>query len=375
MLLRLLPGPSALVIALLLSACGGSDNRSATVVPSAAAPTTQASPTASPPQVTFAAPGPAAFSVIAGQSSGAVDIERFMPYDIHVREGDSIEWTSHGIEGHTVTFGDQATLRRIMSSYLVPDTEKAGQQVFNPDLAFRSRTGDTFAGDGTYFNSGFFGVPVEQKYKLTFVKRGVYEYLCLVHPLWMRGTVSVDAPDAKVESPETVSQRGTTDLHTYMEEEKRALANATAERRDVPGPGGTTLHRVGVGVVTPYGQVAAFVTPALKIKAGDTVIFESDERNFHNVVFKGDRTEAPPGYAVRVDPEGRGINVALDQQSAAAVEPPPEGFDDKAFLSSGTMGPSMPRSTWRLTFDKAGTYLFSCTLHVFGGMAGVITVE
>ncbi|MBI5284049.1 MAG: hypothetical protein HY874_03060 [Chloroflexi bacterium] len=357
--------------ATLLAACAGSSEKNATVEP----PTAQLSPTASPLNVTFAAPGPAAFSVLSGYTTGAIDIERFMPYDIHVREGDSIEWTSHGIEGHTVTFSDQATLRRIMSSYLVPDTEVPGQQLFNPDLAYRSRTGDTFAGDGTYFNSGFFGVPVEQKYRLTFTKRGVYEYLCLVHPLWMRGTVSVDAPDAKVESPETVAERGRAELATYMEEEKRALANATAERRDVPGPEGTTLHRVGVGVVTPYGQVAAFVKPTLTIKSGDTVIFENDERNFHNVVFKGDRKELPPGYSVRIDPEGRGLNVALDQQSAAAVEPPPAGFDDQTFMSSGTMGPTMPRSTWRLTFDKPGTYQFACTLHTFAGMAGVITVE
>lgn len=361
-------------LSMLVACSGGSSKQAATAVPSAPlTPQAEASP--SPVAVTHAAPGPATFSVLAGTSDGAYDIERFMPYDIHVREGDTIEWTSRGVEGHTVTFSDEATLRRIMSSYLVPDAVDPGQQTFNPEFALRSRTGDAFIGDGAYVNSGFFGVPAEQKYKLTFTRRGVYQYLCVVHPLWMRGTVSVDAPDAKVESPETVAVRGKADLAEYMAEEKRAVQRAAAERRDVPGPEGTTLHRVGVGVVTPYGQVVMFVNPSLTVRAGDTVIFENDERNFHNVVFKGGRAEYPPAYAVRVDPEGRGINVALNRQSAAAVEPPPGGFDDRTFLSSGSMGIAMPRSTWRLTFTKPGTYAYACTIHAFGGMAGVIVVR
>jgi plastocyanin len=35
----------------------------------------------------------------------------------------------------------------------------------------------------------------------------------------------------------------------------------------------------------------------------------------------------------------------------------------------------MPRTTWRLTFDKPGTYTYSCTIHVLAGMAGVIHVS
>jgi plastocyanin len=35
----------------------------------------------------------------------------------------------------------------------------------------------------------------------------------------------------------------------------------------------------------------------------------------------------------------------------------------------------MPRLTWRLTFDKPGTYVYNCTIHVLAGMAGVINVK
>jgi plastocyanin len=124
-----------------------------------------------------------------------------------------------------------------------------------------------------------------------------------------------------------------------------------------------------------YGQVATFVDNTLEIDAGDTVIFENDDRNFHNVVFKGDLPEFPTAYEIRVDPLGRGFNVALAKESAQQVNPPPEGFDESTFLSSGTMGILQPRQTWRLTFENPGTYVYNCTIHQFAGMAGVITVR
>jgi plastocyanin len=376
MSLRFLIAAAVVGLALAAVAAGCSDDEdqrpaAATVAATVAAAAPAAAATEA---VSVAAPGPATFKVIAGKAQGAIDVEQFMPYDVHVREGDSIEWTAQGIEGHTVSFADEQQLRGLLGSYLVPDPQDPGSQLFNPEVALRSRTGETFAGDGTYVNSGFFGVPAEQTYKLTFTKRGIYPYLCLVHPLWMRGTVSVDAPDAQVAAPETVAARGTALLAQYIAEGQRALAQATAAARAVRGPDGTMLHRVAVGLTTPYGQVAAFVSPVLDIKAGDTVIFESDDRDFHNVVFKGDLKDPPPGISVRADPEGRGIIVGLDRQSAAA-DPPPGGFDERTFLSSGSMGILMPRSTWRLRFDKPGTYAYWCTIHVLAGMAGVVNVR
>ena len=143
----------------------------------------------------------------------------------------------------------------------------------------------------------------------------------------------------------------------------------------MPAAEGATLHRVAVGLTTPYGQVAAFVKPLLDIRAGDTVVFESDDRDFHNVVFKGDLRDPPSGIIVHADPEGRGINFALDRRSADAVDPPEGGFDEHTFLSSGSLGIFMPRLTWRLRFDKPGTYTYACTIHVLAGMAGVVRVH
>jgi plastocyanin len=341
----------------------------ATAAATSAARTTPAVAAAS------AAPGPATFSVIAGKADAARDIEMFMPADIRVRVGDTIEWTAQGFEGHTITFATPDQITNVFKSYLLPDPDDPAQVMFNPVAALKSDTPDTFAGDGAYHNSGFIGVPVEAKYKLTFAKQGVYQYLCLVHPFTMRGTVSVDAADARVDAPATVAAKGAADLARYMDVEARALAAAAGDEREAPGPAGATVYHVAVGLTTPYGQVAAFVKPVLDIKAGDTVIFEGDDRDFHNVIFKGALKELPPGVGIKTDPQGRGINYTLSKASAVAVDPPPEGFDDKTFLSSGSLGITMPRITWRLTFDKPGTYIYNCTIHVLAGMAGVINVR
>ena len=369
-------GAALALIALLVACSGGKSSKS--VAPENASPGTSASNAGTPAIATPAAPaapGAATFKVLAGHAEGAFDIERFMPADIHVREGDKIEWTAQGIEGHTISFVEESRLRSLLGSYLQPDPADPGQNIFNPDIALKSRTGDTFAGDGAYYNSGFIGVPAAQTYQLTFAKRGLYQYVCLVHPFTMRGTVSVDAPDAQVVAPDAVAAQGKAELASYIEEEKRAVALAAAEPHDVPAGGGATLHRVNVGITTPYGQAAVFVNPALDIRAGDTVIFENDDRDFHNVVFKGDRADFPPGIGIIVDPEGRGLNFSLDKQSSVAVDPPASGFGPETFLASGSMGILQPRLTWRLKFDKPGTYNFACTIHVLGGMAGVITVR
>ena len=70
-----------------------------------------------------------------------------------------------------------------------------------------------------------------------------------------------------------------------------------------------------------------------------------------------------------------GLNFTLAKESAIAVDPPPEGFDETTFLSSGSMGVTQPRLTWTLRFDTPGKYVYECTIHFLAGMTGVINVE
>jgi plastocyanin len=370
-------------VAVAVSACGGDSKTASPTAPSSSS-TTVVAPSAAASQASAATPvalpssaapaGPVTFSVLAGKAQGAMDIEMFMPAEIRIREGDTIEWTAQGFEGHSITFGTAQQIKDVFAEYLQPDPENPSQKVFNTKASLHSATGETFAGDETFTNSGFIGVPAESKYKLTFTKRGVYEYLCLVHPFTMFGTVSVDAPDAKVDAPATVAARGQADLARFIAAEEREVDDASAIQRSFPTIGTSYVHRVAVGLTTPYGQIATYVKPVLDIKAGDTVIFASDDRDFHNVVFKGAK-ELPAGVGLKPDPAGRGgFILALSNESAIGVDPPP-GFDDKTFMSSGSMGVTQSRLSWTLRFDKPGTYIYNCTIHVLAGMAGVINVR
>ena len=372
MLLRRTIAPAAIALALaaILTAC---DDEKAASPP---APSVAASPlAATPTRVPLAPPGPATFTIIAGDTDGPIDIEQFMPSFVHIREGDTVEWTSSSIEAHTITFATAEQQRAIVASFLVRDPEDPEQQLFNPQAELRTDSGATFDGDGSFVNSGSIGaVGTEGIYRLTFTRRGVYEYLCLIHPFVMRGIVSVDAINAQVESPDAVAARGRAEFERFVEEEKRAVEQAREVPRDMPGPDGTRVYRVAVGLATPHGQAAYFIPPKLDIKTGDTVIFENDERNFHNVIFKGSRANFPPGIAVRADPAGRGVIFGLAKESALPADPPSGGFDASTYLSSGAMGVLLPRMSWRLTFDKPGTYVYNCTIHAFAGMSGVIVV-
>lgn len=323
--------------------------------------------------ITYAPAGPATFGVRAGSTEGSRDVEAFMPADIRLRVGDTIEWTAHGFEGHTVTFGDDDDVIASFA-YLIPNPADAEEVIFNPILALRSERQGPHDGTSAFINSGFFGVPVEQKYSLAFGKEGLYTYLCLVHPFTMNGTVTVEPADAQVDSPETVAARGAAEGEAYLAELAEEATRVEEAAQAAPGPGGSNIHYVQVGAITDHGQVAAYFPAALDVSVGDTVIFQNDDRNFHNVIFKG-AGELPPGIGILPDAGGRGLNFSLSKASAKFVDPPAGGFDDTTFLSSGSIGVLQPRLNWTLRFTTPGTYAYACTIHTLAGMAGVITVQ
>jgi hypothetical protein len=109
--------------------------------------------------VTSAPPGPTTFRLIGGKTEGTIDVEAFMPADVRIRAGDTLSWTAHGYEGHTVTFGDSYDdVLAGIGPYLVPDPDDAEQVMFNPTLSLPSEKQGTHDGDGTFINSGFIGV-------------------------------------------------------------------------------------------------------------------------------------------------------------------------------------------------------------------------
>jgi plastocyanin len=122
-----------------------------------------------------------------------LEYQRFIPWVLNVKAGDTVEWTSHGF--HTVTFGQEPPLFNFE-----PQTQGPPRVLYNP-VAIAPVGGPEHRGNGLY-NSGIIlpqvppGFPpvVTTKYSLTFTQAGRYEYICVPHyGLGMQATVIVEA--------------------------------------------------------------------------------------------------------------------------------------------------------------------------------------
>src|SRR4051794_32773597 len=132
---------------------------------------------------------PVGWQAAAGTSTRdeAVQVNAFLPKNLTVDVGDSINWTVKSGEFHTITFPSGTE----PPPFIVPIN---GVPQINPAAAAPSG-GPTY--DGSAFaNSGLlFG---GQQFSLRFTKAGTYSFLCLIHA-GMAGTVHV--PDAGASYP------------------------------------------------------------------------------------------------------------------------------------------------------------------------------
>jgi len=351
-------------VAALLAACGGGHKAS----PTATGPVTTSTPITS-----FAPAGEATFHVFAGTTDGAFDIEQFMPATVHIREGDTITWTAQGYEGHTITFFPDGKLNIGQSDYLVPAPDTPGAREFNPVYALGSDNQDTYDGM-QYTNSGFLGVPTPGEYSLTFTKAGIYSYLCMVHPLNMRGEIVVDAPGAPAPSQQALDDEAAQLKQRFAQEARDVAASARTERDTQNSAGGGSVWQVSVGLDTPHAQVLGFTPGSLDVDAGDRVVFWNRDRDFHNVVFSPPGV-APPAFPIIKPVAGKTGFRLIINPDAEREKDPPAGFGPEAQFSSGIMGIGFPRFYYEVTFAQPGTYQYYCTIHVLAGMAGTITVK
>lgn len=116
-----------------------------------------------------------------GGGTGYLELLEFIPKDLDIREGDTVEWTSTTI--HTVTFLEEGQ---------DPNT-------LDPFATAPAKPSDTYDGD-SFYNSGLIGPEggpqAPTTFDLTFEDVGTFNYLCLLHaPLGQTGTVTVsEAP-------------------------------------------------------------------------------------------------------------------------------------------------------------------------------------
>jgi plastocyanin len=290
----------------------------------------------------------------------------FLPNEMWIHAGDSINWTSASGDIHTVTF------------------LKAGQPYtnFNVGCPGFSTSGASFNGStcvtAPALNPG-------QSFAVKFPSVGNYKVVCLVHP-HMTGVIHVLASTATLPHNQAFYNDEAAD------QTKAILADAdmsmghsghgdmdmdTMSAHVIPGKNSVTA---GVGEVanTAAGfqslSVVRFLSGTIEVRVGDTVEWTNlDPAEPHTVTFGTEPTgnPAPPSLNVTVDADGA-RHATLSHVGDSAHS----GFLQAAPMDQPGVPQSPPGVTvFRVTFTGAGTYDYICALHDTLGMVGKVIVK
>lgn len=135
------------------------------------------------------ADGTKSYHVLAGYGSQdpafPLGYMRFIPEEINLNVGDTVEWTDLVGGFHNVVFGEEPTLVDVVPG---PD----GQPMFLLNLINFLPTGQPAHTGSGFYNSGILAAPgtppgaggpfpMTEKYSLTFTQPGRYEYICSIH--------------------------------------------------------------------------------------------------------------------------------------------------------------------------------------------------
>ncbi|MGH2632330.1 MAG: cupredoxin domain-containing protein [Tepidiformaceae bacterium] len=320
-----------------------------------------ASPT---PSTTATATATAGTTVNAkvGQGETGFSVNAFLPQDITVKTGTTVNWSFTWFEPHMI----------VLDNGLTP-----------ADLSGPEPPADTspfdFDGVRKYVYSGeIFGQPVNPPtFAIKFEKAGTYNIECLIHS-GMTGKVTV-VDSGTTDTQAAADSRAQTEYNTAITALKAAIAQHDSTPETItPQADGSNLFQVdmldavgGVGGTSNYVQ--QFLPSTVNIKAGDSVIWENKTlQNVHTVTFNVD-------------------NSGLDPATTDPFEVPPavpanNTYDGGTeFVHSGILGgssgngPDDPTSvanpqTFTLKFTTPGTYSYICLLHGDQGMTGTVNV-
>ena len=279
----------------------------------------------------------------------------FLPRQVFINAGDTVNWQANSIEIHTVTFpptagGTGGPAGLTTELHKTPPLDASDPLEMQP----QAPAGSNGVYDGTnYFNSGVMATSpgafnAVSDYQLTFPTAGTYTYLCLVH-----GATEVDQV--------IVAPQGTAYPYTqadYDQGAADAVARVTRDGADLEAATAKTAndHTVFMGAdsMKPDHEVMvmSFIQPKVTVHVGETVSFiNGNMATPHTVTFG-----APPA--------GNPLAPAGDPKHYASGS-----------LSSGIAPPApAPGSTFKVTFTKAGTYKYICLLHADMGMVGEVDV-
>lgn len=192
-----------------------------------------------------------------------------------------------------------------------------------PEIGFPTKRA-SYNGAG-YANSGF--LQKGQKWSIRFTRAGTYKYYCLIHFPGMVGTVIVH-----------------------------------------PRPAISNHYYVRAGYGNDVSAADAFFPETLTIQGGDTVTWYGEI--FHTVTFAPVATinQLRKAFIQPVPQKNGPPKLMINPQTAFSMGG--ATYDGQGLASSGLLQP--PRTTYSLTFTRAGVYRYGCLIHP--GMDGTIRV-
>ena len=304
----------------------------------------------------------------------------FFPRELTINAGDSVFFDFKGHHApHTVTFLSGEEAPKLIVPSADSGTTAAGEPpeiMFNPAAAFPGG-GDTYDGTGV-LNSGLNVLfPPDQVFTVTFTSPGTFDYLCLVHPLMMKGTVTVQEQGAAVPYEQTEVDSMMADHMAELTEEGKALVAEYNSTATPTADAGGTVWDIRAGAEGEEVAVLRFMPNNLTIAAGDTVRWTVEsELEPHTVTFLGG--DVPPDLIEPQMQEGGPPKLVFNPAVVRRVGT--EVYTGTGYANSGAMGADFEEytglTTYELTFDTPGEYLYYCALHgsPTAGMRARLTV-
>ncbi|WP_422934197.1 cupredoxin domain-containing protein [Sinomonas sp. P47F7] len=273
-------------------------------------------------------PNTVMWKVLVGEQSPDLAIQgmRFLPGEIWIDQGDSIDFVANSAEIHTVSFGTPPIPPTGVGSLLADAVPRVGGPVFDPTAPW------TNSGILTTVSTPDF--PTVTSYQQKFAARGDFTFFCLIHGDVMSITVHVGAPNAPYP-------------HTQAFYDAQAAAQKAAVLADgyklwADTAALATPTHVFVGAGDSTAMVMRFIPTVDTVHLGQTVTFD---------------------LAANMMPVPHTVTFTTLRQNGKPVD---SGLLLEAFLG----GPS----TFSVTFDQLGSWNYLCEFHDDLGMLGTVNV-
>jgi len=274
----------------------------------------------------------------------------FLPNELWIHAGDSIQWTVKADEIHTITF---LTVGQIRPPF----------PVGCPGFSFGAAIfdGSTCVSTPPMISGQIFTV--------TFTSTGNFKFVCLVHPD-MTGVVHVLDTAAPLPHDQGFYDReAANETHALLADLAQLQGHHHASANGVVvGAGKTLANGGGHNTIS----LMRFVQPELVIHAGATVEWTNQDPSMpHTITFGTEPgNPIPPSGNVSVDADG-----ALHATISSTSDSVHSGFIASA-AQDQIGSPQTPLGTtrFRITFTNLGVYPYKCALHDDLGMKGTIIV-